>query len=91
MVEIYRLDIFLQVCRLAHVKRERKNPTQTLVTIRTGREVPDLLRELYVGKRHSQQEIADALDVSRAQVQYWLQQFGISRDDRAPVEIEAAS
>jgi len=58
---------------------------------RHGREVDDLLRELYVTKRYPQQQIADALGVSRWQVHTWLRRYGISRDDRQPVEIEAVS
>ncbi len=54
---------------------------------RTGREVGDLLRELYVDKRHSQQEIADAIGVSRSAVRLWLGQFGITRDDRPAVAL----
>jgi DNA invertase Pin-like site-specific DNA recombinase len=60
------------------------------VRLRTGREVPELLRDLYVERRHSQQEIADAIGVSRSQVREWLRVHGISRDDRAPVDLEVA-
>ena len=69
----------------------RKDYAAELVTERTGRHVPDLLRELYVERRHSQAEIAEALGVSRWHVNQWLREYGISRDDRRPVEIEAAS
>lgn len=71
--------------------RDGKSYAQELVRRDTGREVPDLLRELYVDKRHSQQEIATALGVSRAQIQYWLRQHGISREDRAPIELEGVA
>ena len=71
------------------MKRQSKSWAQETVRIRTGREVPDLLQDLYVERRHSQQEIADALGVSRAQVQSWLRRYAISRTDRAPVELEA--
>lgn len=71
--------------------RPRKTYSQDLVTLRTGREVPELLRELYVDRRHSQQEIADALGVSRAVVVGWLREYGISREDRPPVVIEATA
>jgi len=69
----------------------RKSYAEEVVRMRTGREVPELLRELYVDQRHTQQEIANALGVSRMAVNGWLARYGISRDDRAPVEIEAAS
>ena len=58
-----------------------------LVRHRTGQEVPDLLRELYVERRHSQQEIAGALGVSRGAVAEWLREYGISRADREPVTL----
>ena len=67
----------------------RKNYGQELVRRSTGREVADLLRELYVDKRHSQQEIADALGITRAMVYAWLAEAGITRADREPVSIEA--
>jgi len=64
----------------------RKTFAQKAVHASTGREPADLLREMYVEKRHSQEEIATALGVSRATVQTWLRDFGISRADRAPLE-----
>ncbi len=64
-----------------------KSYAQQVVTLRTGRDLPELLRELYVDKRHSQGEIAKAIGVSRNTVREWLQDFGISRAERAPVEI----
>lgn len=64
-----------------------KSYAELVVQQRTGREVPELLRELYVEKRHSQEEIARALDVSRTTVSAWLAKFGISRLDRAEVSL----
>lgn len=55
---------------------------QALVTLRTGRPVPDLLRELYVDRALSQVSIAAELGVSRITVAMWLREFGISREDR---------
>lgn len=52
----------------------------------TGREVDELLRELYVDRRHSQEEIAKALGVSRGAIVSWLTEYGISRDDRPSIE-----
>lgn len=68
----------------------RKDYAAETVRLRTGREVPDLLHELYVEQRHSQREIADAIGVSRSQVALWLKAHGISRFDRAPVNLEAS-
>lgn len=52
---------------------------------RTGRDTDELLRELYLEQRRSQQEIADALGVSRSVVAKWLGELGVSRDDRDPL------
>jgi DNA invertase Pin-like site-specific DNA recombinase len=60
----------------------RKTFAQKAVQASTGREPRDLLRELYVDRRHSQEEIARALGISRATVYAWLREYGIDRDDR---------
>ena len=73
------------------MNREGKSYAAALVAARTGREVPDLLRELYVERRHTQAEIALALGVSRRQVSTWLSQYGITRDDRPPVVLEGVA
>lgn len=67
----------------------RKDYAAELVRERTGRDVEPLLRELYIERRHSQQGIADALGVTRHQVYVWLGRYGISREDRPPLDIEA--
>lgn len=64
-----------------------KSYAAALVTERTGREVPDLLHELYVERRHSQREIAEALGISHSAVATWLRRYGISRADRPPVSL----
>ena len=64
-----------------------KGYAKELVRTRTGRDVEALLRELYVDKRHSQQEIADALQVSRSTVNEWLREYGITRDARSAVSL----
>ena len=65
----------------------RKSHAKELVRERTGREVPDLLRELYVDRRHTQAEIARALDVHRMTIVLWLQEYGITRSDRPEVAL----
>lgn len=67
---------------MLHMPRKMQNPThaQSLVSLRTGREVPDLLHELYVTSRWSQSDIADELGVSRNTVAMWLREYGITRD-----------
>ncbi len=65
----------------------RKSHAKTLVRISTGRDPQDVLRELYVDKRHTQQEIADALGIARVTVGEWLREYGINRDDRPAVAL----
>lgn len=66
---------------------DRKSHAKELVRRTTGREVPDVLRELYVEKRHSQDEIASALGVHRMTISLWLREYGITRDDRPAVAL----
>jgi uncharacterized protein YjcR len=69
----------------------RKDYAAELVLVRTGRTAEDLVRELYVERRHTQAEIAEALGVTRWQVVQWMTRYGISREDRPPVELEATA
>jgi DNA-binding XRE family transcriptional regulator len=73
---------------MMHEMRNPPNPThaQALITLRTGREVPELLRDLYVTQRRSQERIAAELGVTRNTVSMWLREFGISRDAPDPIE-----
>ena len=66
---------------MLHMSRKMQNPThaQALVTLRTGREVPDLLREMYVERGLSQVAIAAELGVSRMTVAMWLREFNVER------------
>ena len=67
-----------------------KGYAKEAVALRTGREIESLLREMYLERRYSQQEIADALSVSRSLVMEWLAEFQISRADRPPVVLPAS-
>lgn len=69
---------------MMHMQRNTPNPThaQELVTLRTGRPVEDLLRDLYVRDGKSQADIAAELGVTRMTVAMWLRQFGIDRSER---------
>jgi hypothetical protein len=73
----------------------RKTGLQMAVQQSTGREIEELLRELYVAKRHSDQEIADAFsklvgtDISLSAIRVWRERFGISREDRPALELTA--
>lgn len=62
-----------------------KSHAKSLVRKVTGREVHELLRELYVDKRYTQDEIAASLNVSRDTIVSWLSEYGISREDREPL------
>jgi DNA invertase Pin-like site-specific DNA recombinase len=64
-----------------------KSYAQEAVRQRIGRPIDEALRDLYIDRRHSQQEIADALGVSRMTVSVWLREFGITRDDRPAVAL----
>lgn len=66
---------------------EGKSHAQLLVEERTGRDLEELLRELYVQRRHSQGEIATALGVSRPAVSLWLREHGITREERPAVAL----
>lgn len=66
-----------------------KSRVEQEVQIRTGRDVPGLVRELYIDRRHSDQEIADALGVHRVTVTNWRREWGINRDDRPAIEVPA--
>jgi arginine repressor len=70
----------------------RKGHAKDLVRLATGREVEELLRDLYVARRLSQTEIAEALaakgaSVHRMTISLWLREYGITRDDRPAVAL----
>jgi len=72
--------------------RVGKSYAKEAVRARTGRDPRDILRELYVDRRYSQQEVADALAktgvaVSRELVAKWLAEYGITQGDRPPAEV----
>jgi transposase-like protein len=67
----------------------RKTYAQRLVQQSTGREVDELLRELYVERRLSDQEISAVIGVPRATIAAWRQDFGITRSDRVPPVLTA--
>ena len=59
---------------------------QELVSLRTGRDVGELLAE-YVRQGLSQGAIADKIGVSRNTVAMWLREYGITRADQSPEAI----
>lgn len=66
-------------------KMQSRTHAQALVTLRTGRPVEDVLRELYVDRGLSQADIAEELGISRMTVAMWLREFGIERSGAAAV------
>lgn len=60
-----------------------KSRREQMVSARNdGREVPDLLRDLYVLQGLSQEDVAERLGVHRATVVRWMTEFGIPTRDR---------
>lgn len=64
-----------------------KSHAKEMVRRTTGREPEAVLRDLYIEKRHTQQEIGDALGIARVTVGEWLREYGITRDDRPAVAL----
>lgn len=52
---------------------------QALIELRSGRDLSDLLRELYVVQGKTEVAIAHELGISRPTVRTWLADFGIKR------------
>ena len=68
-----------------------KSRAEQEVQIRTGRpDVPAYIRELYLERRFSDQEIADSIGVHRVTVTNWRQEWGIRREDRQAPEAASA-
>lgn len=66
-----------------------KSTEPTAVPSSNEGHIESVVRDLYLEKRHSDQEIAAALGVHRVTVTKWRKRWGIARDDRPPVEIVA--
>lgn len=75
------------MCEITDLMETRKSHAKELVRRTTGRDPEDVLRELYVERRHSQEEIAQALGIHRMTVSLWLREYGITRDDRPTVTL----
>jgi len=64
------------------------NPLPTnVVPGGTDGHIERVIRDLYVAKRHSDSEIAEALGVNRVTVTKWRKRWGIRRDDRPAVAL----
>lgn len=70
---------------MMHMTRKTQNLThaQELVRLRTGRELPELLREMHVDRELSQGAMAAELGVSRNTVAMWLREFSVGREGAA--------
>lgn len=66
-----------------------KSDATEAVTGSTEGHIERVIRELYVEKRHSDQEIATALGVNRVTVTKWRRRWGIAREDRAAATVPA--
>lgn len=74
-----------------------KTDAQLVLQQRTGRQIEDMLRDLYVRDKASDADIAKAFSaellragrrpISRATVRNWRISFGISVDDRPAVAL----
>ncbi len=70
---------------IRHMVKKGTSPSRKLVAVSTGRDVDELLRELYVVRRYNKSEIARSLSVSRETVRLWLLEAGIQRDEIPPL------
>ena len=63
---------------MADIDYPIKSRTEQIIEARTGREIAELLRDLYHGERRlNQQQGADELGVSRSTVVDWMRRYGI--------------
>jgi transposase len=62
-------------------------PSETNAVQSDTGHIESVLRDLYLVKRHSDQEIADALGVNRVTVTKWRKRWNIQRDDRPAVAL----
>lgn len=68
-----------------------KSRREQMVSARNGgRDVPELLRDLYETQGLSQEEVAARLGVHRATVVRWMAEFGIQTRDRRALTGDAA-
>jgi hypothetical protein len=70
------------MCKIHTMTAADKSTVQRLVQLRTGRDLEEHLRELYVERRLTDQEIAGLLGVHRMTVGEWRREFGIDRSAR---------
>jgi DNA-binding transcriptional regulator LsrR (DeoR family) len=60
------------------IQRSRTH-AQELIELKTGRNLPDLLYDMYVRQGKSQEFIAAELGIQRLTVNRWLLEFGIKK------------
>lgn len=72
----------MAICIMQHEMTTQRVRThaQELIELRTGRNLPDLLRDMYVTQGKSQEFIAAELGIQRLTVNRWLLEFGIRKD-----------
>lgn len=59
--------------------RAPRTTAQQLLELKTGRDLPDLLADMYVRQGKSEVRISIELGISRPTVRQWLSDFGIKR------------
>ena len=67
----------------------KPSPSRSLVELKTGRPVEDVLRDLYVERGYTFVAIGKALGVSRETVRLWIEEYGL-RDERPSAEEHVA-
>ncbi|MDP9145926.1 MAG: helix-turn-helix domain-containing protein [Actinomycetota bacterium] len=60
-----------------HRTNESKSHARQLVETREGRDLPELLRELFVSQRMTKGAIAKRLGVGRDTVARWIDEYGV--------------
>lgn len=68
-----------------HMTRKMQNQThaQELVALRMGRPIADVLRDLYVVRGLTQEQVAAEIGVTRMTAVRWLAEYGITRRSEA--------
>lgn len=61
----------------------KRTHAQELVELKTGKNLPDLLRDMYVVQGQTEVAMAKELGVSRITLRIWLVEFGVKKERAA--------
>jgi DNA-binding XRE family transcriptional regulator len=64
-------------------KMQNQTHAQELVELRMGRPIADVLRDLYVVRGLTQEQVAAEIGVTRMTAVRWLAEYGITRRSEA--------